>query len=241
MNRALVVFVKTTALSDRLVEVGIEVNAIFIPVLLLCTPAKIVILSNVKTLRELEKALQSMEGVKMPGVDGLPIDVYKVFWQDLDPDLLDKLNESLANGSLPTSCRSAVITLLPQKVDLNDIIDWTPVNLLCSDYKLLSKALANRLCQVLEQAVHPDRTYCVQWRSFENISFIRDLLSIGKSLGLDFGVVSLDQEKSFDRVEHDYFGMSSQVLVLIQSLFLWLRSYVMLKVYLRQMVTCVLL
>lgn len=227
-------FVKTTALADRLVEVGIEVNAIFIPVLLLCTPAKIVILSNVKTLRELEKALQSMEGVKVPGVDGLPVDVYKVFWQDLDPDLLDVLNESLANGSLPTSCRRAVITLLPQKVDLNDIKDWRPVNLLCSDYKLLSKALANLLCQVLEQAVHPDQTYCVQWRrSFDNISFIRDVLSIGKSLGLDFGLVSLDQEKTFDRVEHDYFGMSSQVLVLIQSLFLWVRSYVMLKVYLR--------
>lgn len=77
------------------------------------------------------------------------------------------------------------------------------MSLLCSDYKLLSKVLAKRLGEVLEQVIHPDQTYCVPGRQiFDNISFIRDVLDFGKSLNLDFGLVSLNQEKAFDRVEH---------------------------------------
>ncbi len=34
--------------------------------------------------------------------------------------------------------------------------------------------------------------------------FIRDVLDLGKGLNLNFGILSLDQEKAFDRVEHKY-------------------------------------
>ncbi len=94
---------------------------------------------------ELYKALQGMESGKAPGIDGLPVEWYKTFWAELKEDLLEVLNESLAEGRLPLSCRRAVLTLLPKKGDLTDIKCWRPVSLLCSDYKLLSKALTNRL------------------------------------------------------------------------------------------------
>jgi len=68
----------------------------------------------------------------------LPVDFYKSFWSELGEDLLEVLNESLAEGQLPLSCRRAVLTLLPKKGDLADIKCWRPVSLLCSDYKLLS-------------------------------------------------------------------------------------------------------
>ena len=35
---------------------------------------------------------------------------------------------------------------------------------------------------------------------------IRDILEVSGSLGLDTGLVSLDQEKAFDQVEHRYLG-----------------------------------
>ncbi|XP_053083736.1 uncharacterized protein LOC128317158 [Pangasianodon hypophthalmus] len=110
---------------------------------------------------ELWKALQGMELGKAPGMDGLPVDVYKSFWSELGEDLLEVLNDSLAGGLLPLSCRRAVLTLLPKKGDLTDIKCWRPVSLLCSDYKLLSKVLANRLAEVMDKVIHPDQTYCV--------------------------------------------------------------------------------
>ena len=157
------------------------------------------------TLGELERALQGMQCGKAPGLDGIPVDFYKSFWPEVGEDLLAMLIDSLAGGRLPVSCRRAVLTLLPKKGDLTDIRCWRPVSLLCSDYKLLSKTLANRLGKVIEQVIHPDQTYCIPGRFiFDNVSLIRDVSHVSHSLGLDVGLISLDQEKAFDRVEHSY-------------------------------------
>ncbi|KAG1925667.1 hypothetical protein F2P79_025374 [Pimephales promelas] len=121
-------------------------------------------ISGALSMAELYKALQGMESGKAPGIDGLPVDFYKSFWSELGEDLLEVLNESLAEGQLPLSCRRAVLTLLPKKGDLADIKCWRPVSLLCSDYKLLSKTLANRLAGVMDGVIHPDQTYCVPGR-----------------------------------------------------------------------------
>ncbi|KAI3364781.1 hypothetical protein L3Q82_000909 [Scortum barcoo] len=156
-------------------------------------------------MQELQAALQNMQGRKSPGIDGLTVEFFKAFWDILANDILDVFNESLASGSLPLSCRRAVIALLPKKGNLQDIKNWRPVSLLCTDYKLLSKALANRLKEAMEQVIHLDQTYCVPGRSMvDNIYLIRDVLEVSSSLGINTGLISLDQEKAFDRVEHNF-------------------------------------
>ncbi|KAK3545609.1 hypothetical protein QTP70_008215 [Hemibagrus guttatus] len=76
-------------------------------------------------------------------------------------DVLEVLNDSVNVGQLPLSCRRAVLTLLPKKGDLTHLKNWRPVSLLCTDIKLLSKALASRLTKVMEQITHQDQSYCV--------------------------------------------------------------------------------
>ncbi|KAL6481019.1 hypothetical protein MHYP_G00090990 [Metynnis hypsauchen] len=78
---------------------------------------------------ELHAALQSMRVGTAPGIDGLPVEFYKAFWAEIGADWLAVLNETLAEGSLPLSCRRAVITLLPKKGDLQDIKNWRPAKL----------------------------------------------------------------------------------------------------------------
>lgn len=116
------------------------------------------------SLVELENALKRMENGKAPGIDGITTEFYKSFWVEIGPELLTVFNESRADGQLPRSCRRAIITLLPKKGDLNDIKNWRPVSLLCNDYKILSKALAIRLGEVIESIIHPDQSYCVPGR-----------------------------------------------------------------------------
>lgn len=184
------------------------------------------------SLGELYVALQSMQSRKTPGLDGLPVDFYKCFWFIIGEDLLAVLKDSLANGRLPLSCRRAVLTLLPKKGDLQLLKNWRPVSLLCTDYKLLSKALANRLVKVMEQIVLPDQTYCVPGRLIsDNIVLIRDLLEIAKLFGLKMGIISIDQEKAFDRVEHEYlwqtmmaFGFTSGFINKIKTLYFDVQS-----------------
>ena len=91
------------------------------------------------TLPELYAALMSLQSGRAPGLDGLPVDFYKSFWSVLGEDLLEVISSSLETGRLPLSCRRAVITLLPKKGDLQELKNWRPVSLLCTDYKILSK------------------------------------------------------------------------------------------------------
>ena len=166
-------------------------------------------------------------GGKAPGIDGIPAEFFKEFWNELGEDLLTVFNESFRDLVLPVSCRRAVITLLPKKGDLQEIKNWRPVSLLCTDYKILSKALANRLRDVMEHVIHPDQTYCVPGRSIlDNVSLIRDIVDFSSSLGIKTGLISLDQEKAFDRVEHLYlwktlerFGLSPCLIAMIKVLY----------------------
>lgn len=105
-----------------------------------------------------------MQSGKAPGIDGLPADFYKTFWPIVGENLLVVLSDSLSKGMLPLSGRRAVLTLLLKKGDLQDIKNWRPVSLLCTDYKLPSKVLATRLRKVMEHVIHVDQTYCVPSR-----------------------------------------------------------------------------
>ncbi len=186
------------------------------------------------TVQELYTALMSMENGKSPGIDGLPIEFYKLFWPILGEDILAVFNESLIKGFLPLSCRRAVITLLPKKGDLQNIKNWRPVSLLCSEYKILSKVLATRLSKVVGKVIHYDQTYCIPNRSiFDNITLIRDVLEVSKLFGIKTGLISLDQEKAFDRVEHLYlwhtlqvFGFNSVFIDMIKTMYCEIESVI---------------
>ena len=178
-------------------------------------------------MEELLAALQGMQGRRAPGIDGLTPEFYKAYWGILAQDILQVFNECLASGSMPVSCRRAVLTLLPKKGNLQDIKNWRPVSLLCVDYKLLSKALASRLGKAMEQVIHRDQTYCVPGRSMvDNVHLIRDILDVSSSLDVDMGLISLDQEKAFDRVERSFlwkvmgkFGFSAGFIAKIKVLY----------------------
>ncbi|XP_049924877.1 uncharacterized protein LOC126405266 [Epinephelus moara] len=92
-----------------------------------------------------------MQGGKAPGIDCLTVEFYKAFWDIFAHDMLQVFNESLAHGSLPVSCRRAIITLLPKKGNLQEIKNWRPVSLLCTDYKIPAHWVFNSLHWLLEE------------------------------------------------------------------------------------------
>ncbi|CAM2098156.1 unnamed protein product [Caretta caretta] len=157
------------------------------------------------TLAEFSEALRRMPTNKSPGMDGLTVEFYRMFWDVLGPDLVTVWAESLQSGVLPLSCRRAVLALLLKKGVLRDLRNWCPVSLLSTDYKIVAKAISLRLGSVLADMIHPDQTYTVPDRSiFDNLFLVRDLLELGRRDDLSFALLSLDQEKAFDRVDHGY-------------------------------------
>ncbi|CAM2115831.1 unnamed protein product [Caretta caretta] len=164
---------------------------------------------------------------KSPGMNGLTMEFYRMFWDVFGLDLVIVWPESLQSGVLPLSCRPAVLTLLPKKGDLHDLWNWCPVSLLSTDYKVIAKAISLLLGSVLADLVHPNQTYTVPGRTiFDNLYLIRDLLELGCKDSLSFALLSLDQEKAFDRLDHEYllgtlwaFGFGPQFVGFLQVLY----------------------
>ena len=112
--------------------------------------------------------------MKAPGLDGLPAEFYKAFWDILGPTLLEVFQESVEQGVLPLTCQRAVLCLLPEKGNLHETANWRPVSHLNTDCKILSKALATCLKEVISFLIGTDQSHCVPERSiYDNIFLVR--------------------------------------------------------------------
>ncbi|CAM2120302.1 unnamed protein product [Caretta caretta] len=165
------------------------------------------------TLAEFSEALHRMPTNKSPGMERLTVEFYRVFWDVLAPDLVTVWAKSLESRVLPLSCRQTMLALLPKKGDLRDLQNCRPISLLSTDYKVVAKAISLRLGSTLMDVVHPDQTYTVPGHTiFDNLYLVWDLLELGCRNGLSFALLSLDQEKAFDRVDHGYLLCTLRVL-----------------------------
>lgn len=117
------------------------------------------------TFEEVTAAVMGLSSGRTPGLDGLPADFYKFFWNTIGHDYFEVLQKCIGEGILPLSCQHAVLTLLTKKGDLTVLKNWRPVAILGSDYKILTKCLANRVNGVLHTIIHKDQSYCIRNRS----------------------------------------------------------------------------
>jgi hypothetical protein len=102
---------------------------------------------------------------KSPGLDGLPAEFYQRFWSLLGIDFVDVINFAYNHGQLSPSQRSGLITLIHKHGDRLDMKNWRPITLLCVDYKIVAKAIANRLLGVIAKVTHSDQTCGVPGRN----------------------------------------------------------------------------
>lgn len=157
------------------------------------------------TEEELLKAVNSMENNKSPGFDGLTTNFYKHFWHLLGEKLTRVYNYAFRTGSLALSQRRGIITLLFKKGDRTQLKNWRPITLLNTDYKILTKALANRLQEVLPLIVHTDQTASIKGRTInDNTRLLHDVVTYANEKGIPLALISVDQLKAFDRVSHEF-------------------------------------
>ena len=157
------------------------------------------------TAEELQGALEQMASDKAPGVDGLTVNLYKACPFLLEP-LIKVWRDALAAGQLPDSMRVGVVSLLfKNKGDPASLDNWRPITLLCTDYKIIAKALALRLAEVIKQLVGPNQTGFIGGRYIlTNVLEAQLALGMCKTSGTLAAFTFYDFEKAYDRLGLDF-------------------------------------
>ena len=159
--------------------------------------------------KELENALQETEKNKSPGMDGIPYEFYREFWDLVGDDLTEVLKYSLNKGQLPITQRRAVITLIPKgKKDKTKIENWRPISLQNCDIKIFTKAITKRLEKIMPSIINPSQTCSIKGRQlYHHTLLIREIISQAKLNKKPVYILTFDQEKAFDQVNWEYLDM----------------------------------
>ena len=161
---------------------------------------------GVVTECEVRDALKQVGLNKSPGLDGLPYEVYLRMSHMFVPILTDMFNHWFAQGAIPGSVTKGVITLLKKggRHVWEGLDDYRPITLLNTELKILARVLANRLQLVISDLIGSEQTFAVKGRSIQdNLHLIREVLE-GIEDGTEAALISLDQSKAFDRVDHRF-------------------------------------
>lgn len=92
-----------------------------------------------------------------------------------------------------------------KKKDLTDIRNYCPITVLNTDYKLLTKVLALQLVEHTDTLIHEDQAGFIPKRSiFNHIRLAKAIITYAEAAEEDGAIITLDQEKAYDRIHHDY-------------------------------------
>ena len=170
---------------------------------------------------ELKEIIDTFTLNKSPGSDGLPIEFYKCFWPNIRESLILNYKQFIVNNELSLTQKQGVITLIPKKdKDPTRLKNWRPITLLNTDYKILTKYIANYLKQHLNDMIHTNQKGFLQGRNIgENINNAVAIIDYCNKHDIDAMLIFLYYNKAFDSIEWSiiekslkYFGFKDNII-----------------------------
>ncbi|XP_031106146.1 uncharacterized protein LOC116010776 [Ipomoea triloba] len=110
------------------------------------------------TIEEIKAALFSMAPDKSRGPDGMCPSFYQNYWSIIGHDLFMFIMNCYNNCAFPEGLNDTNIVLIPKKKVPERVYDLRPIALCNVAYKILAKALANRLKVILESIISPTQS-----------------------------------------------------------------------------------
>ena len=156
--------------------------------------------------REIAETIRVMKNGSAPGADGIPIEIYKMFWQHIRIPLMNCIRLSFASKKLPYSERLGVIALFHKGKDLakDNVDNWRPITLTNADYKIIAKALSRRLDKVIEKLIGQQQMGFMKGRNISNIHrIIDDILDTHRLTDTSGIIMAIDFKQAFDAINID--------------------------------------
>jgi len=165
------------------------------------------ILNNELSLGEIKNTLfKQMKNGKAPGNDGLTVGLYRAMWEQVKQPMWASFQMGLRKGELSLSQRQSVIRLIKKKDrDPLKLKNWRPISLMNVDTKLLSRALAERLTQILPGIISKEQLGFVKGRRITEGNRLIDYLINKYEKEQKRGMIAgIDFEKAFDSISHEH-------------------------------------
>lgn len=160
-------------------------------------------LSEPVTLQEVRRVIRNMARNKATGPDGIPMDLYKDFAEEVAPILQIVTQKILEGSPLSSSMRQANIIPLKKKGNSTSGLDYRPIMLLNADYKIITGVITERLKPMMHWVIQePQFGFVPGENMMDAIDLAQTTLGMAKelNLGADHSpvLVLLDFAKAYD-------------------------------------------
>jgi Reverse transcriptase (RNA-dependent DNA polymerase) len=157
------------------------------------------------TLEELDWSMQKARLTSAGGMDGISNRVLKKFWCLFRQPLFLYAKAVGRAGRLTQSFKLASIRLIPKKGDLSKLKNWRPISLVNCVYKIISRAINNRLQQVAPTILSRAQKGFVKNRYIQEILIdVIENISYANHTNTPGLVIAIDQSRAFDTILHSY-------------------------------------
>ncbi|KAA3468942.1 reverse transcriptase [Gossypium australe] len=146
-----------------------------------------------------------MGPTKAPGIDGFPAIFFQRYWHIVGNAVIDYCLGVLNDKKSMEDFNKTDIVLIPKTSNPTKMINFRPINLCTVVYKVIAKAIVNRLQNVIDKCIDKAQSAFVPGRLIsDNALLAYEILHTfrQKRTGKK-GVmaVKLDMSKAYDRVE----------------------------------------
>ena len=100
--------------------------------------------------------------------------------------------------------RKDAIRLVFKTEDRSDLKFYRPISLLNVDVKIITETLALRLGKILPSVISNDQTGIPGRNIATNLHTLNDIVKYANSKNAEAYILFLDQEKAFDKVDHQF-------------------------------------
>ena len=155
---------------------------------------------------EVFKIVKNIKKNKSPGSDGLTIEFYIQTWHIIGRELTETINNTILGDSLPNSWNEGVVTLIyKDKGDAEEIKNYRPITFLNVDYKIMTRILDFKIKPVLPYLIHVDQACGIKGRNItDQLITLQETIETFEQKNKNLIITSLDMEKAYDLINHDY-------------------------------------
>ena len=165
-------------------------------------------LISIPDMAEVQAAVFSINPDKAPGPDGFSAGFYQSFWDIIGEDIYRDICSFFESSHLHPRQKETHVRLIPKMTGEKKVLDYRPIALCNTRYKIIAKILSKRLRPHRHSLISPSQSAFVAGHSIaDNVLITHEILHFlrqSKAKKYVAMVVKTDMSKAYDRIEWNF-------------------------------------